>query len=407
MNYNKLKEVLAYYKQIKPTLVMDELYKWQAIKVFKDHWDLDAASFPAMLEMSLSKTKNLLADGRYFASRMINRFAGHDPNRVKLLFAELFDEKRNLIERVESFRRECKEMVKEVSIIDNKHLLEFQDMRAVYAYLTLRFPEKYFFYKHEMYKGFAELIDYPHRPIAGRISNLVHFQKMAELVREEVKKDPELIRIGQLSIDSSCYPDTNHNLLTQDIMWVTLSHPNMQNKINETATAPFGTLDIVDIETESASKTFKGSFKGKKSNHVKRQQLNSQLGSLGELLVLEHEKRFLQSHGKANLAKKVEHVSLTRGDGEGFDILSFTLKGKPKLIEVKTTTSGISAPIILTRTEVERSIKDSEHYYLYRLFEYDKQNCNAKAVILQGNLEDEFELYAEVYSTILKNKGLI
>lgn len=401
MNYTKLKNVFNHYKQIKPNIVKDELYKWQAIKVFQDHWDLNADSFPEMLRLSLSGTKNLLTDGRYFAAVMINRFADHDPARVKQLFVELFDEGKNLIERVESFRQECKAIVRTISTIDNKRLLEFQDMRAVYAYLTLKYPEKYFFYKHEMYMGFAELIDYPHLPIAGRISNLAHFQQMAELIREEVKKDSELIRIGQLNIDDSCYPDTNYNLLTQDIMWVTLSYPFEQSEIDIVAT-PFGTLDIIDVETESTTKTFQGSFKGNKTDHKKRQQANSLLGSLGELLVLKHEKSFLLNHGKVNLAKKVEHVSVTRGDGEGFDILSFTLKGKPKLIEVKTTVSDVSSPIFLTRTEVERSKQDSEHYYLYRLFDFDKQNTSAKAVVIQGNIAEQLDLYPEVYTTILK-----
>jgi hypothetical protein len=62
------------------------------------------------------------------------------------------------------------------------------------------------------------------------------------------------------------------------------------------------------------------------------------LGDAGELLVLEREKRRLVAAGRTDLAAAVLHTATVEGDGAGFDIRSFFLDGRPRFIEVKTTT---------------------------------------------------------------------
>ena len=61
------------------------------------------------------------------------------------------------------------------------------------------------------------------------------------------------------------------------------------------------------------------------------------LGYLGELLVFSYEKELLIQNHLDDLASHVQHASKEKGDGLGFDILSFTNRGDNKFIEVKTT----------------------------------------------------------------------
>ena len=68
------------------------------------------------------------------------------------------------------------------------------------------------------------------------------------------------------------------------------------------------------------------------------------------------------------LADKVEHAAATRGDGQGFDVLSFEPDGREKLIEVKTTAFGQLTPFYVSRNELARSRTDAERYQLYRVF---------------------------------------
>lgn len=395
MNYEKLNLVIADYKRLNPSFKEDELYKWRAVKVFQDHWDLTADDFPDMLSKSLSGTLNLLGDGRYFARVMIEHFANFKREDVRQMFTDLFDEEVHLVERVEKFRLLSKRMVKELSEIYKKPLNEFQDMRAVYAYLTLKYPDKYFFYKHEMFLGFANLVDYEIKPIRGRISNLANFQLMAELVREEVKKDKNLIRMHHARLDENCFLDLNCNLLTQDVMWVALSN---NFNFDEIAGEDRDQLSFIYGNLNPLPNKIDENFSVHKVDYFKRNQENSILGSLGELLVLKNEKKFLTENGKPKLAAKVDHVSITQGDGLGYDILSFDLKGKPKYIEVKTTKGSEQTKFFVTKREVQRSKVDSDKFHLYRLFNFDKQQNTAKAWIVSGNLNEQLELESEIYS---------
>lgn len=69
-----------------------------------------------------------------------------------------------------------------------------------------------------------------------------------------------------------------------------------------------------------------------------------------------------------SLAAKIEHTSRIRGDAEGFDILSFDVSGKERLIEVKTTKYGQETPFFVSRNELAVSGTRKELYHLYRLF---------------------------------------
>jgi hypothetical protein len=97
---------------------------------------------------------------------------------------------------------------------------------------------------------------------------------------------------------------------------------------------------------------------------------NRSLGSAGEEFVLLYERHRLAQVGEGKLSKKVEHVSATKGDGLGFDILSYELDGTEKYIEVKTTASGKEAPFFVTRNELSFSKEEPNRFNLYRLFEF-------------------------------------
>lgn len=97
---------------------------------------------------------------------------------------------------------------------------------------------------------------------------------------------------------------------------------------------------------------------------------NRALGLAGEELVLSFERERLDRAGKGAYAGQVEHVSRTRGDGVGFDILSFETDGRERFIEVKTTAFSKSSPFYISRNEVAFSDEHADRYRLYRLFEF-------------------------------------
>lgn len=130
---------------------------------------------------------------------------------------------------------------------------------------------------------------------------------------------------------------------------------------------------------------------------IEKEIRNKHLGLLGELFILKNEVEFLKANNKVDLAEKVQHVSVTIGDGLGYDILSFDLNGNEKRIEVKTTRSDISRPFYLTKNELEYSTLNSDNYFLYRLFDFDSKLNKGKYYIIKGNLTNSLNLESVLF----------
>ena len=114
-------------------------------------------------------------------------------------------------------------------------------------------------------------------------------------------------------------------------------------------------------------------FSPAKRDYLAQEARNRSLGRAGELFVMELEARRLHAAGKKVLSERVEHVAGTRGDGLGFDVLSFEDDGRERLIEVKTTTFGQLTPFYVSRNELARSEIDAGIYQLYRIFDFRAQ----------------------------------
>lgn len=134
----------------------------------------------------------------------------------------------------------------------------------------------------------------------------------------------------------------------------------------------------------------------KKIDYIEKAKRNCLLGFLGEQFIFEHEKKSLIEANRTSLSDRVEHVSVTRGDGCGFDILSFKPDGNPKFIEVKTSEKQ-NTDFFITNNELNCSRDYSVYYYLYRLNNFDWINKIGNVQITQGNLYSVLKLEAMVY----------
>lgn len=130
-------------------------------------------------------------------------------------------------------------------------------------------------------------------------------------------------------------------------------------------------------------------FSASRRDYLAQESRNRSLGRAGELLVLELESRRLVAAGKRTLSERVEHVAATRGDGVGFDVLSFEENGRERLIEVKTTSFGELTPFYVSRNELARSEADASQYYLYRLFDFRDR---PRVFALPGSISSHCEL---------------
>lgn len=163
--------------------------------------------------------------------------------------------------------------------------------------------------------------------------------------------------------------------------------------------------DIDKIEKKSIRKRTR-TFIGKKVDYQAQNQRAKDIGYKGELLVLQYEKNILANILPAYLVNKISHTSALEGDGKGYDIFSYNIEGKPKYIEVKTTTGDLETPFDLTINEIEFMKLHTDNYCLYRVYNYNEETNKGELYVLQGKkaFENYFQLEAKTYTAKLKNK---
>ncbi|MFN3591535.1 DUF3883 domain-containing protein [Thermaurantiacus tibetensis] len=103
-----------------------------------------------------------------------------------------------------------------------------------------------------------------------------------------------------------------------------------------------------------------------------RDARNRVLARAGEERVLLHERANLSAHGRQDLASKVRWVAEEEGDGAGFDIASFELDGRARLIEVKTTNGWERTPFHISRNELAVADERRAEWCLLRLWNFSR-----------------------------------
>ena len=111
------------YKQDLPKYWNNEKYKWEAVKCFQDNWNIDAEDFGEMFKKATSKHLNLLASMKYYPVGMILQFAEVDKERTRNMFRVLYDESKNLADRINFF-------IDESEAIRKTHDAEWKNRRT-------------------------------------------------------------------------------------------------------------------------------------------------------------------------------------------------------------------------------------------------------------------------------------
>lgn len=212
----KLKPILAGYKDYFPSHWNDEKYKWEAIKYFQDHWDIDAPNFGDMFKTATDKTYNLLASGYAYPRAMITNFAKADDEATRLMFRQLFDETRDLSERVEAFQNAAEDI--RVKYDDGTWRNHYQNTSAISTYLWLMYPDKYYVYRYEIFRDVAAELGSDFKPRRnGSIDSLIGGFAMYDELCKAVSADEEIVSMVSAAISNSCYNDPKHKTATVDV----------------------------------------------------------------------------------------------------------------------------------------------------------------------------------------------
>lgn len=380
MNKQLLGAYITAYKNSFDVISQQELYKWKAVKCFQDNWDITEPDFSAMLNRSIRLTRNLLKSGSYFPLRMLQHYAAERPEHMRMLFTELFNEENDIYDRIKSFQNGTNAINNELFPDKNT----YQDPRAVIVYLAMRYPQRYYLFKYEMFREAAIVLENIYRPMKGYIENIGQFFSFCDIIRHEISKDQELIQLHKNRVTEECYFDENFLILTQDLVYAITRHlqvePILANRASIVVSETIVTTD--DLNNTQNPPNFKGRFVNFLQNGIE----NKRIGDLGELWVMNHEANKLRRAGLQHKIKQIKHTAKDEGDGTGYDIKSFDEKGRPIFIEVKTTKGTKESTIYITANELQRSKIEASRYFLYRVFNFKEENNSAELFIINGDL---------------------
>lgn len=215
-NKSILEKVLAQYKQdFVLTQWKNENYKWKAVKQFQDNWDVNASDFSEMLSRSLEKTYNLLASANNFPKAMMSEFAKAAPEEVRAMFIALFDESRDVFERMDEFKHQSSVLLEKYG---NGAAQHYQYENAISTYLWLRYPDKYYIYKFSEVKTVASEFESDYQFRKGAYAeNIRNFLNLYDEISAALKEDAELVNLLHSHLTDDCYLDPELKTLTIDV----------------------------------------------------------------------------------------------------------------------------------------------------------------------------------------------
>ena len=212
----RLKEVLKEYKKrFVQQQWPNEKYKWEAVQCFQLNWDVNSDDFAQMLTKSLAQTANLLASVNNFPARMITKFAEIAPEEVRAMYIELYDESKDLYERVSNFKNKSNTLLERYGNGSAQH---YQYENAIMTYLWLRYPDKYYIYKLGEIKAVSSELESDYRFKKGAYAdNIRNFVAFYDEICAELQQDDELRNLLNSQITSTCYADPELRTLTIDV----------------------------------------------------------------------------------------------------------------------------------------------------------------------------------------------
>ena len=97
LNIDNLIKVIKTYKKSFDRWFPEDVYKWKASKTYKENWNLDSDDVLDMINKAFADTNNLLMSNMYFPFGMIKGFTEKEPETVRSMFYNLYDETVDLL----------------------------------------------------------------------------------------------------------------------------------------------------------------------------------------------------------------------------------------------------------------------------------------------------------------------
>ena len=184
----------------------DELYKWQLITECDEKSELDI--------IQKFKTKNIVDVPR--VNQVLTTLSKDQPQQLADNFALLMNEAIPLSDRLSDFKRAMAELC------GNKFNMKANDERTASAFLACWNPNKYTFYKDEIYQNYCKYIGEPTQKAGDKYQ---HYLQLLESLVQAIQQDAELT--DKFATETDGLVQSNL-LIAQNILWQKKDRMNME-----------------------------------------------------------------------------------------------------------------------------------------------------------------------------------
>jgi hypothetical protein len=197
MQLKKIQEALDQFKTHLGSEAKEEhLYIYESQKIFQENWNLESSDPASMYNRSLNntQTRRLWNREHYEPKRMMLEFWRMQPDFVKQMFQDLFDENKKVDGRVGRFVFYCDELLTEFlekhpRSREGKHFHQ-DGYQIVSLYLSFRYPDQYSLYHFDRFKRLLTALGTPDMPATH---DFERFCKVVKTLWGFMQKDEELI----------------------------------------------------------------------------------------------------------------------------------------------------------------------------------------------------------------------
>lgn len=175
----------------------DELYKWQLITECEGKSELDI--------IQKFKTKNIVDVAR--VNQVLTTLSKDQPQQLANNFALLTNEDVPLSDRLSDFKSAMGELC------GDKFNMKANDERTASAFLACWNPNKYTFYKDEIYQNYCNYINAPAQKAGNKYP---HYLQLLESLVQTIRQDAELTDKFATETDGLVQSDL---LIAQNILW--------------------------------------------------------------------------------------------------------------------------------------------------------------------------------------------
>jgi hypothetical protein len=224
MQLQRIQHFIRAYADWLPTPAAEErLYYWESQQAWQAHWDLEAVDVAAMYDASLqnSRTRRLWKREAYEPKQMMLQFARTEPEFVRSMFRDLFNEDKSVDGRADRFVFYCDQLLEQYRrahplAIDTSHYHD-DGYEMLSLYLAFQFPERYAPYRVPVFLALLRQLGAANIPPVGDFARHVKVIRtlMNFLTKDEEVLDRHRARLGDeryyagpsalLAFDFACF----------------------------------------------------------------------------------------------------------------------------------------------------------------------------------------------------------